>query len=98
MIKVFVQLSSSAATVLRAVAEQLPLEPGEVVEYRAPELPAEDPVDERVDRGVDVADPQDDVVDERRGVQLEQAGQRHPDEEREPRDEEDPDDDAESDG
>ncbi len=60
-------------------------------------LSAEDSVDEGVDGGVYVADPENDVVDERGRVQLKQARQRHPDEEWEPRDQEDTDHDAQGD-
>ena len=66
------------------------------MQYRSSELSAKDSVDERVDGGVDVSDPEDDVVDERGRVQLEQAGQRHPDEEGQPRNKKYANDDAES--
>ncbi len=46
--------------------------------YCSPEFPAEDSVDEGVDCGVDVADPEDDVVEERGSVQLQKTRQRHP--------------------
>jgi len=67
------------------------------VQNGSSKLSAEDSVDEGVDGGVDVADPEDDVVDERGRVQLQQACQRHPDEEGEPRDQEDTDHDAQGD-
>ena len=63
-----------------------------------PELSVENAIDEWVDGRVTVAHPQYDIVKEGRCVQLQQGGQRHPDEKGQPADQEGPHDDPEGGG